>query len=210
MASDNKSTKGSASKTPAGVPEGWIEDVRSLPLYNVRDCKGGVKGYLVDAQILNGSGSGGDSDGAKAFGALVLKLTEPCQAILNGDLVTVEAGKEVFVHGAALADLVNIALDQKTVREYVLRPIVGEDGRNKETKTAAGYKMPLWERFHNPKTFERATVTSRIPAMTPPVFLNTLEVAKIHGVTAAMAQVGSGGNGIPALDTGFNPKQLES
>lgn len=178
MANDPKTNKAATAGASGGVSTGtenWDDDVRSLPLYNVTECDGApIRGYLVDVQVLGKE--------ENSFLSLVVKLTAPTKAKQNDEIITVDAGGEIFVHGADLRDLDKVALDPEFVREYLLTPRRKKDGSFDQLKLKAPKQpMQFWNRKVNPERFKRSVVCPSRQNVLPVSQVQTLLLAQKAG-----------------------------
>lgn len=184
----------------AGTAE-MVEDVRSVPLYNVDECKmteaeckaAGltwdpacvpgypIRGYPVDLELY---GKAPDM-----FKVQIWKLTAPSIAWVNDEKVTVEAGKEIAVRGADIRDLEKYATSGEWLQEFFIYP-TGEKMKMKAPKQP----MPIWKRLRSQAPPVRRSVIAP----------NRMHVQSAIDVDAQLARVKAG----EAPDTSFDPKQM--
>jgi len=191
-----------ALSTAFAVPEGFVDDVRSVPLYNVEECKmteaeckqAGipwdpmcipgypVRGYPVDLDLY---GKAPDM-----FKVMIVKLTAPTVAWVNDEKQVVDAGKEIAVRGADIRDLEKYATNPEWLQEFFLQPT----GEKMKMKDKFKQPMPLWKRLRS----------SAPPVRRADVAPGRMHVRPAESVDAQLARIKSG----DAPDTSFDPKQM--
>lgn len=206
-----KEDKGALAKIPAttaalatafAAPPDFVEDVRSVPLYNVEECKlteaeckaNGipwdpmavpgypVRGYPVDLDLY---GKAPDM-----FKVMIVKLTAPSVAWVNEEKQVIEAGKEIAVRGADIRDLEKYATDPEWLTEFFLQP--------------TGEKMKMKDKFKQPMPIWRRMRSSAAPVRRKDVAPGRVRVLQPADVDAQLARIKAG----EVPDTSFDPKQM--